>query len=211
LEDFCLDIYKAKRYNSEVHKSEREKTQRTVFLGFFLEEQMSKLLIILTVVSLTVLSAQGAMYLEDFEQGGGGGFDPMFNHAFFTLYPPGPPWWELSGGVLWLAPARDEVTFNLAGGQYVDWAVITLIDWCGSGCTSVEFIGTLDSVTFSNTSVSTPETYDTTGQNLGEIYEIHLTSNEATFDNLGISVVPEPSTVALLGLGTLVMLRRRRK
>jgi hypothetical protein len=160
-------------------------------LGFFLEEQMSKLLIILTVVSLTVLSAQGAMYLEDFEQGGGGGFDPMFNHAFFTLYPPGPPWWELSGGVLWLAPARD--------------------DWCGSGCTSVEFIGTLDSVTFSNTSVSTPETYDTTGQNLGEIYEIHLTSNEATFDNLGISVVPEPSTVALLGLGTLVMLRRRRK
>jgi len=152
------------------------------------------------------------MYLEDFEDGGGGGFDPVFNHAFFTLDPPNAPLWELSGGTLLLAPARDEVTFNLAGGQYVDWAVVTLIDRRGSGCTSVKFIGTLDSATFSNTSVGTPETYDTTDLNLGQIYEVHLSSNEATFDNLGISVVvPEPSTVALLGLGTLVMLRRRRK
>lgn len=155
-------------------------------------------------------SAVADILIEDFEDpGGGGAFDPAFNHVLHDVGDPNSPgFWELDGEVLWLYPATDEVTFNLGPGEYVDWAEVTLADFCGVGCTSVEFIGTAGSMLFENVSVSAEETYNTTGLGLGEITGVVLTSYEGRFDNLTINVVPEPATAVLLTLTSA--LRRRR-
>lgn len=107
-----------------------------------------------------------------------------------------------------LAPAEDDVTFNLAPGEYVDWAGVTLLDYCGTGCTQFEVVGTEGSMTFQNTTVGEQETYDTTGLDLGEIVTVHLRSYEGLFNDLMINVVPEPATLELLMIGVLACCRR---
>lgn len=147
------------------------------------------------VVVMTVAPAHGEIIVEDFDSNGSGGFDPAFNHWLYFPGEPGEPgYWEIGfyGGsyVLWLYPATDEITFNLDEGDYADWGCVTLADWCGIGCTTAEFIGTLDSVTFSNEYIGELEYFDTTGLELGEIVMVRLTSYEGFFDDLSLNVVP---------------------
>jgi hypothetical protein len=154
---------------------------------------------------------RGAILVEDFEDGGAGGFDPAFKHQLLPVPPNTEAYWELDGAVLWLYPAIDEVTFNLAPGQHVEWASVTLVDHDpGGSITGVEFVGTAGSVTFPAVQVGVEETYDTTGLNLGEIQMIRLASYEGWFDDLTIDVVPEPATAMLLALTGLALPRRRR-
>ena len=144
-------------------------------------------LILVTAIA-NASSAAPQTYAEDFEDGPGGGFDPLFAHDISSLFPPDAPWWVLEGGGLWLAPAMDEVTFSLAPGEYVDWAGVTVVDWCRPGCTRVDFVGTLDSATFSSTTTGSPEVFTTTDLDLGEIVLVRLISSEAWFDDLTIDV-----------------------
>jgi hypothetical protein len=143
--------------------------------------------------------------VEDFEDGGVGGFDPAFNHEFVSMSPPDPPQWEIvdwgGTGDFELAiygGTTDEVTFKLGPGEYVDWASATLVDYDpGGSITGVEFVGTMGSATFPATGVGVEETYDTTGQGLGEIQMIRLTSYEGSFDDLTINVMQRPEIASL--------------
>ena len=138
------------------------------------------------IVSLITGAACGVVYVEDFQDGDVGALDPMFNHQLDE-----PP--NLGQGRLWLyaGGGPDIVTFNLAPGDYVDWASVTLIagGGCGPGSATVEFIGTNDSVTFGNVTDTSLETYDTTGLNLGEIHTVILRGCESEFDDLKINIV----------------------
>jgi hypothetical protein len=147
------------------------------------------------VFAMISAPAYGELIVEDFESNGGGGFDPAFNHLLYYPGDPGEPgYWDIDfywgSYVLWLYPATDEITFNLAEGEYAAWGSVMLGDFCGVGCTTAEFIGTLDSVTFSNEFIGEPEYYDTTGLELGEIIIVRLTSYEGLFDDLTVEVLP---------------------
>lgn len=162
--------------------------------------------------------------VEDFTQNGAPGFDPRFVHSVeSTLLA---SFWEITdqqskatpgNHELFLAPATDEVTYRLTGGQFIDFASVVLTDYAGMGGTTVTFTGTKGanprtSITFSNTAVSTPTLFSTQGQ-LDRVESITLTSFEGTFDNLTVNVIPEPSAALLailagLGFVTVAGLRR---
>ena len=113
---------------------------------------------------------------EDFYNG----FEPGFNHVLSGF-------WELAG-TLWLYPGTDTVTFDLGPDESVPYARVTFTDYCGLGCTTVEFIGTEGAALFSNTSVGTEEIVDTVGLGLGEIVLIMLQSSEGRFDEILINI-----------------------
>lgn len=148
--------------------------------------------------ALATVSA-GDPVIEDFESAPGvPGFDPHFNHFFhavgdatqqaghWSLIPFG------SGFSLGMAPATDEVTFNLECSVIAEDASVTIRDGCGIGCTTVEFVGTDGSFTFANTLVGSEETFDTTGLGLGTIERIRLTSFEGFFIQIVLDVVEDP-------------------
>ncbi len=160
-------------------------------------------------------SAPAAVYVEDFEDDSNpsqpGLASSIFNHNLLPvdgwglLDDVGPPY--PTGYALYLWPAIDEITFDLGPGEYVDYAAIDFQDWLGA--TTFEVIGTLGSFSVESSSMAW-QTVDTTGQNLGQIMMVRLTSNEGGFDNLTINVVPEPATLLLFALGGLALLRKRR-
>ena len=93
------------------------------------------------------------------------------------------------------------VTFSLNPGQQVQNTSIDLADASGGGPeTSVRFVGTLGAALFSTgTSLTQPfETFSTDGLGLGAIQKIELLpSLESHYDNIIVTVVPEPSSVVL--------------
>ena len=173
------------------------------------------------MLSSPVLSVQ---FVEDFEYetpGSNSFTNGVFQHNILPPPggPPGSEWWviddgfvnptPISGNALALAPAIDEIIFDLGLGEYVDYAAVDSVDWGGG--TTFEVTGTLDTYTAEilwNGGIW--ESADTSGANVGEITMIRLMSYEGLFDNLTINVVPEPSTLLLLGLGGLALLRKRR-
>jgi hypothetical protein len=142
---------------------------------------------------------------ERFGAPGAPGFHPFFLHSL-TTPPKQNDFWEFTDQQLppdpgnyslFLAPASDRIRFDTAPGQFVDFATITLTDYCGLGCTSVTFTGAAGAKEFKNSIVGAAQSFSTAGLNLGQIREIVLASAEGTFDNLQVNVVPEPSTVLL--------------
>ena len=75
-------------------------------------------------------------------------------------------------------------------------------------------VGTLVTATFTPVALTAPGTY-TLQIEAGEIGGVNETGNHAGIDNLSIngtvSVIPEPSSTALLSLGGLALILRRRK
>jgi hypothetical protein len=159
-------------------------------------------LALLSVLSfpIAVRLDAAAVVVEDFEVGANSGFDPFFHYSFsndtFRIIP---DFVTDSGHFLFLGRSNvGTVTFNITAEQHVDVASIDVGDRSGGGAaTRVEFVGSLDSAEFSIHN-SGPLTLDTTGLNLGPISQIRLLGSlESTFDNLTLSVVPEPSSIGL--------------
>jgi hypothetical protein len=155
------------------------------------------------------------IWKEDFTDPitGDAAFDPNFNHNLYEITP-NSFFWDLDvfsgANALILAPAGDAVTFNTAPGTFVDFAEVTFIDFCGVGCTTVEFLGTMGSFLYANQTVGMAETISTVGLGLGEITQINLESFEGVFTNILVQVVPAPSVAALAALGLACIARRRR-
>jgi hypothetical protein len=183
------------------------------------------LMVTAIAVALGVLAATpaaaGIIQVEDFDLPPNGGFNnAFFNHSVGAApppspgYPPAGPWWMFwdnwSISPQWsliLAPAMDTVTFNLAAGEYVDWAGVWIIS---NGCPGVmEVIGTKGTYS-AGTETWEWKWVDTTGQDLGKITQINLYGYETAFDDLKVDVAPEPATLALLALGGLAVIRRRK-
>lgn len=76
------------------------------------------------------------------------------------------------------------------------------------GYTSVEYTRTLDLSSFATLDDS--ETYTITLQARGDGFGHHKSLQAFTL-NGDVGVVPEPSTIGLLGLGALALILRRRK
>ncbi len=119
--------------------------------------------------------------------------------------------WEISdfgsppdGKALDLWPAIDEVMFDLNPGQYVDCVTLDFVDWGGN--TTFEASGTLGTYSWQPFGgFGIWDSADTSGQNLGGITMVKLSSYEEAFDNLTINIVPEPSTFLPLGLKASIM------
>ncbi len=177
-----------------------------------------QILVFALIVGLMLSSpALSVEYVEDFEDdsnpGQPGFASEVFQHSIVPIPGSDHAVWDIGdwgsppgGNALCLWPALDEITFDLGPGEYVDYAAIEFIDW--GGATTFEVVGTLD--TFSVQPLSTGwQPADTGGENLGQITMIKLYSYEGGFDNLTINVVPEPTTLFLLGLGAIVLRKRR--
>jgi hypothetical protein len=150
-------------------------------------------------------SAQAETIVEDFGRPSEPGFDGFFLHSLINP-PPANAFWEFTDQQslaspgnyeLFLAPATDNIRFATSPSQFVDFAAVTVTDYCGLGCTSVTFVGAAGTKEFKNSAVGVSQIFDTIGLNLGAINQIVLTSAEGAFDNLTVNVVPEPSTFLL--------------
>lgn len=179
--------------------------------------KLSVVLFFVLIISLMLSSpAVALMYVEDFEYDKPDQNDftnGVFNHNIMPMPPLNSPFWDISdfgsppsGNALDLWPAADEVTFNLSLGEYVDYVSIDFIDWLGD--TTFEVFGTLDTYSVSILPGGWTSA-DTSGQNLGQITMVKLSSYEGAFDNLTINVVPEPATFLLFGLGAAFLRKKR--
>ncbi len=104
---------------------------------------------------------------------------------------------------------QDYITFILGPGEHVESFSVEYINNTMPSAIIVEDENGPDQQDFYNLRSKT--TFDTTGMGYGDIQSITLFGYDAAFDNLIVNVVPEPITLSLLGLGGVMLRRRKRK
>ena len=182
-------------------------------------KELNNLFLVSIVGLILTAPAIAVQYTEDFDYAttSNSFTDGIFQHNIVPVSGYPDAYWDISdyelppsSKALQLWPAIDEITFNLAPGEYVDYVAIDSVDQDGD--TTFEVIGTLDTYSVPIISIGWNSwvSVNTTGQNLGEITMIRLSSYEGAFDNLTINVVPEPATLLLFSLGGLILRRRHR-
>lgn len=112
----------------------------------------------------------------------------------------------------------DSLDMTAAGGAVFSLTSIDMADvFLGSTSDTITFTGTLPNLTTVQEFVqlsdgSTLDTYALTTMN--GMIRININdslSNDVQIDNLDATVVPEPATLAVLGLGVVALVLRRRK
>lgn len=151
--------------------------------------------------------------VEDFEDDinpGAAGFDTMFfDHNIvgqnWALVAPAIPLPSPPHALFLGADTTDWVTFTLGPGLWVQSAEVWMTG-TGGGEAGVTFLGSIGSISFSTNAQDNLQLFSVgPADNLGEIIGVilgdlpPLVGQEAFYDNLAITVVPEPSALALLG------------
>lgn len=170
-----------------------------------------------TLLALSVIAAstQARVIHEDFrDMAGGPAFDPELTFDFGTAsdFTGGGDTNDLFAGALWLYSDLVTVSVNtLAADEYIESVEVSWTDFCGLGCTNLEVFGATTSLNAPNMDVSSTEIITLTSLDLGESIEYFtLSSFEGRMNKLTINIVPTPSALGMLGLGGLVIARRRR-
>lgn len=144
-------------------------------------------------------AASAALITEDFVDNlGNDAFDPAFNHTLTNGA-------VLSGGEVVMVPGQDVMTFNLAPGQFVQFASVTATS--NNVDVIVEFFSDTTSVTLMTDAFG--GTVDTSGTGLSQISMIRVQGFESALTEVVIDVVPEPTSVFVLGVGVLGVITRR--
>ncbi|MBN2290774.1 MAG: hypothetical protein JXM70_00020 [Pirellulales bacterium] len=169
-------------------------------------------LILSTLVALTIAfvvhnaaQADVTIYVEDFEdEQGNAGFDPRFQHLFYGHSPGSIPLWHLSekltpsypGDFRLFLGSQDMIQFNLSPEQFVVHASVDIRD--SGGDSAVCFMGDIGEVTYVYRSGYEYRTFDASSSEIGIIHSILLSSYEGNYDNISITIVPEPNCIASL-------------
>lgn len=172
---------------------------------------------------LSPAHADSVIWAEDFEdEDGNGAFDPMFMHVI-GAHPDDPTPstfnWDfidlaLGGVAFGLEPASDYVTVMLEDGQYVSHASVDVYD--SDGSSTILFIGATDTLTFESDQDAWI-TYEADFSEIGAILAVQIYSWNGEFDDITVTVVPEPASLGLLFCGMTSLLfqnsvaRRRRR
>ena len=196
---------------------------------FFPGGRNCKLLLIFSLVTIISVQASALIITEDFENVTtasttfttdgilqhtiyDGSMQPATNDLWdISTYNPNGPSFADNALNLWLA--QDVVTFNLAPGLYVDFASVKVINWGSFGNLSMIIFKDVNGEIHQDFITVQDQwlTYDTSALGLGNLQSITLYSQEGAFDDLEVNVVPEPMTLSLLGLGSVILRRRKRK
>ena len=172
--------------------------------------QLSTLSTALVLGSLAGFSHARIIH-EDFD---GAGFNAELNFDFGTDtdFTGGLDTHDHIDGVLWLYADLATISVNsLGAGESIESVSVSWTDFCGIGCTNLELFGVSSSIAMSNSSVGSFETVMLSEFDLGEaITHFTISSFEGRIEAITINIVPPPASIALLGLGSLFMVPRRK-
>ncbi len=169
----------------------------------------------LLALSLIAASTQARVIHEDFrDDAGGPAYNPelTFDFGTDTDFTGGGDTHDLFAGALWLYSDLVTVSVNtLAPDEYIESVEVSWTDFCGLGCTIIQAVGETTDLALANTVVSSTETRSISSMDLGENIEFfRLSSFEGRMNKLTINIVPTPSALGMLGMGGLLIARRRR-
>jgi len=170
-----------------------------------------------TIISASVLATLAAanatsharVIVEDFDDPG---FNPELIFDFSSDFTGGGDTSDHIDGVLWLYSDLAEVSVStLAPNEWIESVQVTWNDFCGPGCTNLEIFGLNNSMEVGNLDLAGSETVMLSSLDIGEpITHFTISSFEGRFEEIVVNVVPSSGSLALLGIGALGVVRRKR-